>query len=52
LKAETVAFMFQIFEYRGELSHEWILAGEPQAKRSHLPRRGPEAHSQQSHLEL
>jgi hypothetical protein len=27
LNTETVAFLFQVFEYRGEISHPEILAG-------------------------
>jgi hypothetical protein len=27
LSTEMVAFLFQVFEYRGEISHAWILAG-------------------------
>jgi len=27
LRTETVAFLFQVFEYRGEIIHEEILAG-------------------------
>jgi hypothetical protein len=27
LSTEMVAFLFQVFEYRGEISHEEILAG-------------------------
>ena len=27
VRGETGAFLFQLVEYRGEISHQWILAG-------------------------
>ena len=37
LSTETVAFLFQVFEYRGEISHAEILAGHSLRKNRKTP---------------